>query len=63
VLVKLVGHDRLTALIDVDMPHGLFARLVKAGQGLERLSAAGLGFQRLPHVCLGGLVVLAEVQH
>jgi hypothetical protein len=34
-MVELIGNDRLPALVDVDVAHGLFFRTVQFGQGFD----------------------------
>ena len=41
-MMEMIGDDGLASLVDMYMPDGLFARLVKARQGFQRGTAIGL---------------------
>lgn len=62
VVVELIGNDRLTALIDMHVLHGLLARLVQLRQCFQRRPACRLSFQCEPHVAFHGLRVFAHVE-
>ena len=43
-MVELICYDGLSAFVDMDVAHGLLARLVQFGQGFDRCPALGLRF-------------------
>ncbi|WP_140847377.1 hypothetical protein [Sphingomonas glacialis] len=60
-VVEFFGDDSLAALVNVDVPYDLFARLVQTGQRLEGGAALRLCLQRERHVSAECFGVFASI--